>query len=388
MPYTPLIIVTALAAAIGTFLTAFMANTCIAQAPGLGLNATFVFSICMQQGYTWQQALALTLVSGVIFLIVAISPLRDKIINAIPAQLKRAISVGLGLFICLVGLINSGIITANNNLLSLGELSGPALVAIIGLVFTIILTILKVKGAIFLSIVIGTLIGIPLGVTNTNISFTLDNYSIEPIFMKLSFSGLLAVGIVPFITNVISLAMCDMFDTVSTLIGCATGADMINDDGTMKDKTMSRAITADAIATCAGACLGTSTTTSYIESVTAFAIGGRTGFASIITGALFLLSCIFAPVFGIIPSAATAPALIIVGVFMMKNVLKIDFNDLEVAIPCFLTMAMIPFSYSLSTGLGFGFISWVLIKLLRGKIKEIHPLMYVLSVLFILMFVL
>lgn len=388
MDYTALTLATCISAAIGTLLTAFMANVPFAQAPGLGINALFTYTLCLKLGYTWQQCLGMTFISGIIFLIITLSPLRNKIIEAIPAQLKRAISVGIGLFIALIGLINAGIVTANNNLLDLGAItSGAPLLAIIGLVLTAILLVFKVRGAILYSIIATTIIGIPLGVTNLNVSFNFENLSLAPTFFKLSFTGLAALGIFPLITSILTLSMCDCFDTVGTLTGCAAGCDMLDENGEMKSKDMTKALTADAIATCTGSVLGTSTVTTFVESSTGVAAGARTGFASLITGGLFLLACLFAPIAGIVPSAATAPALIIVGIFMMKNVLHIDWNDMEIAIPAFLTIAMMPFAYSISDGIGFGLISWTLLKMVRGKFKEIPPLMYILSALFIIMYI-
>ena len=388
MDYTALTLATCISAAIGTLLTAFMANVPFAQAPGLGINALFTYTLCLKLGYTWQQCLGMTFISGIIFLIITLSPLRNKIIEAIPAPLKRAISVGIGLFIALIGLINAGIVTANENLLDLGAItSGAPLLALIGLAITAILLVFKVRGAILYSIIATTIIGIPLGVTNLNVTFNFENLSLAPTFLKLSFTGLTALGIFPLITSILTLTMCDCFDTVGTLTGCAAGCDMLDENGEMKSKDMTKALTADAIATCTGSLLGTSTVTTFVESSTGVAAGARTGFASIITGILFLLACLFAPIAGIVPSAATAPALIIVGVFMMKNVLHIDWTDMEVAIPAFLTIAMMPFAYSISDGIGFGLISWVLLKLIRGKYKEIPPLMYILAILFIIMYV-
>lgn len=389
MDHTALVIATAVSATVGTLLTAFMANCPFAQAPGLGINAMFAFTLCGQLGYTWQQALAITFISGLVFLGITLSPLRDKVVEAIPGPLKRAVGVGVGLFITLIGLINAGIITAQDNLLALGNItSGAPLLAIIGLIITSVLIVLKVKGAILYSIILTTIIGIPLGVTNTSFAISFKDLSIAPIFMKLSFSGLLVAGIAPLLSVIVTLVISDMFDTVGTLIGCAAGANMLDEDGNMQDKAMSRALTADAIATCTGACFGTSTVTTFVESATGVAAGGRTGLTAVVTGLLFLLSCLFAPLVGIVPSAATAPALIIVGVYMIAQVTKIDFSNMEVAIPAFLTIAMTPFAYSLSTGLGFGFIAWTILHLVKGKYKEISPLMYVLTGIFVLMFVL
>lgn len=388
MDYTALTLATCISAAVGTLLTAFMANVPFAQAPGLGINALFTYTLCMKIGYTWQQCLAITFISGCVFLAITLSPLRNKIIEAIPAQLKRAISVGIGLFIALIGLINAGIVTANNNLLDLGSItSGAPLLALIGLAITAILLVFKVRGAILYSIIATTLIGIPLGVTNTAISFNFENLSLAPTFFQLSFTGLTALGIFPLITSILTLCMCDCFDTVGTLTGCAAGCDMLDENGNMKSKDMSRALTADALATVGGSLLGTSTVTTFVESSTGVAAGARTGLASVITGLLFALACLLAPIAGIIPSAATAPALIIVGIFMMKNVKYIDWSDMEIAIPAFLTIAMMPFSYSISDGIGFGLISYVLLKAIRGKFKEIPILMYFLAALFVVMYI-
>ena len=388
MNYTAVMLATCISAAIGTFLTAFMANVPFAQAPGMGINALFTYTLCMQNGYTWQQALGFVFISGIIFLIITLSPLRDKIINGIPVSLKSAISVGIGLFIALIGLLNAGIITADSNLLDLSRItSGAPLLALIGLLITAGLLVFKVRGAILYAILATTIIGIPMGVTNTSIALSFSDLSIAPTFFKLTLNGIFAAGVVPAITAILTLCMCDCFDTVGTLVGCASGCNMLDENGQMQNKEMSRALTADAIATCTGSLLGTSTVTTFVESSTGVSAGARTVFASIITGILFLLACFLAPIAGIVPSAATAPALIIVGVYMMANVKNIDWQDMEIAIPCFLTMAMMPFAYSISDGIGFGIISWTLIKIIRGKFKEIPILMYILSTLFVIMYI-
>ena len=388
MDQTALMLATCISAAIGTLLTAFMANVPFAQAPGLGINALFTYTLYMKIGYTWQQCLGITFISGIIFLIITLSPLRNKIIEAIPAPLKRAISVGIGMFIALIGLINAGVVTAFDNLLDLGTITSDApLLALIGLVITGILLVYKVRGAILYAILATTIIGIPLGVTNTQITFNFSNLSLAPTFAQLSFTGLTTFGLFPLLTSILTLCMCDCFDTVGTLAGCAAGCDMLDEDGNMKNKDMTKALTADAIATCTGAVLGTSTVTTFVESSTGVAAGARTGLASIITGILFLLACLLAPIAGIIPSAATAPALIVVGIFMMKNVVHINWSDMEIAIPAFLTIAMMPFAYSISDGIGFGLISYVLFKMVRGKFKEVPVLMYILAALFVVMYV-
>lgn len=388
MDYTAVMLATCVSAAIGTFLTAFLANVPFAQAPGMGLNAFFTYTICLGMGYTWQQGLAIVFISGLIFLAVAVSPLRSKIIASIPAPLKAAISAGIGLFICLIGLLNAGIVTAGNNLLDMGSItSGSALLALIGLLVTGILMAWKVKGALFIGILISTVIGIPMGVTNvSNISLSFSGISMAPTFLKLDFGGLFSMGVLPLLTSVVTFAICDCFDTVGTLIGTAGGAGMLDQDGNLPGGD--KALVADAIATCTGALLGTSTVTTFVESSTGVSEGARTGLSSVVVGVLFLLSCVLAPIAGIIPSAATAPALIIVGMFMIGNVSKVDWSDPEVALPAFLTIAIMPFAYSISDGIGFGFISYTLIKLARGKAKEVPVLLYILSALFVVMYIL
>lgn len=387
MDSNAVMVATCLGAAIGTLLTAFMANVPFAQAPGMGLNAFFTFTVCMGMGFTWQQALTIVLISGVLFLIIAVSPLRKMIINSIPACLKSAIGAGIGLFIALVGLLGSGIITANNNLVDLGNITaGAPLLTIIGLIITGVLLAWKVKGAIFIGIIVTTLIGIPMGVTSIPETLTMSSINLAPTFFQLDFGGLFSHALLPVITAIITFMIVDMFDTVGTLIGTAESAGMLDENGNLPKGD--KALIADAIATCVGACLGTSTVTTFVESSTGISEGARTGLSSVVVAILFLLAILLAPIAGIIPSAATAPALIIVGVFMLKNAVKIDWSDFEVALPCFLTIAMMPFAYSISDGIGFGFISFTLIKIFRGKFKEIPILMYILSALFIAMYIL
>ena len=360
MNKTGVMVATCISAAIGCLLTAFLANVPFCQAPGMGLNTFFTFTVCFGMGYTWEQALAIVFISGLLFLVVTVSPLRKKIIEAIPASLKAAISAGIGFFSALIGMFNVNIVTAY-----------------------------RVKGAIFIGIIATTLIGFLMGQTTIPESFTVAGIgeAFGKVALKLDFSGALSAGgIVPFLTAIITFAICDCFDTVGTLLGTAGNAGMLDENGNFPGGD--RALIADAIATCTGALIGTSTVTTFVESSTGIEDGGRTGLTSMTTGILFALAVILAPVAGIVPSAATAPALIIVGVFMMKGVLKIDWSDMETAIPCFLTIAMMPFAYSIADGIGFGIISYTLIKLARGKAKEVPVLMYILSVLFILSYVL
>ncbi len=400
MDYTSVLVATCVSAAIGCFLTAFLANVPFAQAPGMGLNAFFTFSVCSSMHYTWQQALTIVFISGILFLIIAVSPVRSKIISSIPAPLKAAISAGIGLFICFIGLLNADIVklvgtvineatgeVVSTDFSDLGAIltSGPAL-ALIGVLITGVLMAWKVKGAMFLGIIATTLIGIPMGLTHAPASLTENAITLAPTLFKFDFGGLFSHGVLPVVTAIVTFAMCDCFDTVGTLIGTASNAGMLDKDGNLPHGD--KALVADACATVVGACLGTSTVTTFVESSTGISEGGRTGLTSVVVGILFLLSVVFAPIAGIIPTQATAPALIIVGMLMIGNVAKIDWSDIEVALPCFLTIIMMPFAYSISDGIGFGFISYCVLKIFRGKFKEVPVLMYVLSALFILMYAL
>ena len=393
MDFNAVMMATCLAAALGTLLTAFMANVPFAQAPGMGLNAFFTYSVCMGMGYTWQNALAIVMLSGLIFFAISVSPLRSKIIAAIPASLKSAISAGIGLFIALIGMFNVGIVrTTQAGLVELGSITGgTALVALIGLIITAVLMAYKVKGALFIGIIATTIVGIPFGVTTfpEKIAFYGFN-TLAPVFGKVfteGFSGLMSHGLLALITAIITFAICDCFDTVGTLIGTAKAAGMLDKDGNLPKGD--KALIADSIATVCGAILGTSTVTTFVESSTGISEGGRTGLTSLVVGILFILAAFFfGPIAGIIPGAATAPALIIVGVLMLGNAADINWKDIETAIPCFLTIALMPFAYSISDGIGFGFISYTLIKVARGKFKEVPIFLYVISVLFILKYIL
>ncbi len=332
------------------------------------------------------------MISGILFLIVTVTPLRSMIIASIPAPLKNAISVGIGLFICFIGLLNAGIVQCfgpeGGSYTDMGAITkGSALLAIIGLLITGILIVYKVKAAIFVGIIITTIIGIPMGITTMPESMTMSNIgNISMTAFQLDFGGVMSMGFLPLATAVISFFIVDCFDTIGTLLGTAGNAGMLDKDGNLPGGD--RALIADALATCVGACLGTSTVTTFVESSTGIQEGGRTGLASVVTGLLFLVCVLLAPIAGIVPSAATAPALIIVGVYMIMGVSKIDWSDFEIALPCFLTIVMMPFAYSISDGIGFGFISYVIIKLCRGKAKEVPVLTYILSVIFIAMYIL
>lgn len=403
MNATGVAMATCISAAIGCFLTAILANVPFAQAPGMGLNAFFTYTVCMGMGYTWQQALTIVLISGILFFIVAISPLRKNLINAIPKNLKSAISAGIGLFITLIGLYNSGIVNFGAGLPALSNLtSGGALLTIIGIVITAVFLACNFKGAIFLGIIATAVVGIVPSLFGWDIfgKFVVDGSiynikdlaSIGDVAFKFDFSGIMSQGLLPLITAIVSFALVDCFDTVGTLIGTASNAGMLDSEGKLKNGD--KALIADAVATCAGACLGTSTVTTFVESSSGIGAGAKTGLSSIVVGVLFLLSTFISPIFGVLTSngwylyAITSPALVIVGVLMMKGVKDIDWGDMDEAIPSFLTIAMMPFAYSISDGIAFGFISYTLIKVCKGKFKQVPVLLYILSVLFIIRYIL
>ena len=397
MDYSGVLLATCISAAIGCLLTALLANAPFAQAPGMGLNAFFTFTVCFGMGYTWQEALAIVLLSGILFLVISVSPLRSKIISSIPGFLKSAISAGIGLFIAFIGLLNVKLVGFGAGVPALQFLvddgtgnmvaNTAGILTIIGLLITAILMAYKVKGSIVIGIIITTIIGFPMGQTHLPDAITMSVFKeLGEVAFKLDIPGVMAKGILPLVTAVISFALVDCFDTVGTLIGTAKNAGMTDKNGNLPGGD--RALIADAIATCCGACLGTSTVTTFVESSTGISEGARTGLSSIVVGVLFLLACLLAPVAGIIPSAATAPALIIVGVLMIKGATDVNWGDFEEACPAFLTIAMMPFAYSISDGIGFGFISYSIIKLARGKAKEVPVLVYIIAALFVLKYIL
>ncbi len=386
MDFRAVMIVTCLGAALGCFLTAALANVPFCQAPGMGVLAFFAYTLCGAMGYTWQQALAVVFLSGVIFFIITITPVQNMIVEAIPLDMKNAISAGIGLFVALVGLFNAGVVeTTESGGLTMGNLtSGAPLVAVIGLAVAAILMVWNVKGGMIIAILVATIVAIPLGVTQLPESFSLGGLSIAPIFMKLSFD-FSSVGILSVISVVITLAVYNTFDTMGTLIATATNAGMVDENGNMPG--CNKAMMADAASTMAAGLMGTSTVNTLVESSTGIAAGGRTGLTAVFCGLLFLASIFLAPIVEIIPAAATTSALIMAGTMMAASLKNINWKDMEVAIPCFLTVAIMPFAYSISDGIGFGFISYVLIKIFRGKAKEVSPVLYVLSVIFIAYFI-
>lgn len=371
---------TALSSAIATLVMGLVANLPFALAPGMGLNAFLAYTVCLTMGYSWQFALTAIFCEGVIFLILTAFNVREAIVNSIPANLKKAIGVGIGLFIAFIGLQNAGIIVDNGaTLVGLNITSNTAIVAFIGLVVTAILTAYNVKGGILIGILVTTIIGIPFGVTQFS-GFASMPPSIAPTLFKFNFSEVFA-HLPDFIIVMFTFLFVDMFDTVGTLIGCAGKADMINADGSIPN--CKEALFADAIGTTVGAMLGTSTVTTFVESSTGVVEGGRTGVTAIVTAGLFLLSLFLSPLFLSIPSAATAPALILVGFFMMSPVKDIDFSDPTEGIPAFLCILMMVCAYSISDGIMFGILSYVIIKACSGKAKQITVPTYIVALLFV-----
>ena len=400
------LIATAIASFIGTICMALLANYPFALAPGLGLNAYFAYTVCGSMGYSWQIALFAVFVEGLIFIVLSLTNVREAIFNAIPLQLKKGVSVGIGLFIAFIGLQNAGIVVNNDStLVSIVDFTADfhtsgisALLAVIGIFIIAVLYVKKVKGAILIGIFATWILGIICQLTGLYVvtpdagyyslipawsSFNLG--AISSVFgqcFKADFSSLRAFD---FVAIVCAFLFVDIFDTLGTLIGCATRADMLDKEG--KLPRIKEALLADAIATTAGAVLGTSTTTTFVESSAGVAEGGRTGLSSVVTGLLFLLAVFLSPIFITIPSFATAPALLFVGFLMISAVTAIDVNDFTEAVPAYLALIAMPLTYSISEGIAAGVISYVVINLISGKAKKITPLMYVLAVLFICKFI-
>ena len=405
---------TALAAFIGTLLMAIFANYPFALAPGMGLNAYFAYTVVLGMGYSWEYALTAVFAEGIIFILLSATNVREAIFNAIPQNLKAAVSVGIGLFIAFIGLQNAKIVIGGSTLLQLfsvdkyNEVNGVSasfndvgitvLLAIIGIIVTGILVVKNIKGNILWGILITWLLGIicqftGLYVPNADLGFYsllpdfsngLSIPSLTPIFCKLDFSGIFSLN---FVVILFAFLFVDLFDTIGTLIGVSAKADMLDENG--KLPRIKGALMADAVATTVGAVIGTSTTTTFVESASGVSEGGRTGLTSVTTAILFGLSLFLSPIFLAIPSFATAPALVIVGLYMLTNVTNIDFNDMSEAIPCYVCIIAMPFFYSISEGISMGVITYVALNLITGKAKEkkVSALMYVLAVLFVLKYV-
>ena len=383
MPAGAVFTTTALAAIIGTLAMAFLAKLPFGLAPGMGLNAFFVFTVCMGMGYSWQFALTAVFIEGILFIIMTITNIREAIVNAIPKNLRYAIGGGIGLFIAFIGMQNAGIIVNDDaTLIALGDItSGTALLALIGLVITGVLYALNVKGAMLIGILVTTVIGIPMGITEFKGIVSVPD-SIAPIFCKFEWHNIFTLDM---LVVVFTFLFIDLFDTVGTLIGVSTKAKMVDDKGNIPG--LKKAFMADAIATTAGAMLGTSTTTTYVESAAGVAQGGRTGLTAFSIACCFAIALFFSPLFLSVPGAATAPVLILVGMLMMEPVRNIDFDDATEAIPSFITLAMMPLAYSISAGIMLGMISYVIINMCCGKFKKLTPAMYILAVLFILKYI-
>ena len=394
---------TCLASFVGTILCSLYAKVPFVQAPGMGLNAFFAYTVVLAMGYTYSQSLVVVFISGVLFIAITKIGLREAIIRAIPDSVINAVTPGVGLFITIIGLKNSGLVISNEStLVSLvdfsqwrtpgADLSGlcSALVALIGLVTIGVLHIKKFRASIFLGIVVATIVGIPLGVTSFDgLSFDIGGKFtdfVEVSLFNLDFAGLftgpdLANSIFAMVMLTISFSLVNMFDSIGTLLGAARQSGMVEEDGEIPH--MKEALMSDAISTAAGALLGTSTVTTVVESSAGIAAGGRTGLTSLTTSVLFLVSLILAPVVGIIPSAATAPALIFVGILMLSSVKDVDLNNMEKAMPAFCTIVFMPFTYSIANGIALGLITHCLILLLTGKAREIKPLTVIVSLIFI-----
>ena len=403
---------TCIASAIGTFLMAFLANYPFALAPGMGLNAFFAFTICGSMGYSWQAALAAVFISGCLFIIITVTGVREAIVRAIPMELKSAISVGIGFFIAFIGLKNAnmlkftidpgkyqnfdGTIVADASPVpAFNFASASTLLAIFGLIVLAVLYVRNVKGALFIGILVTSAVGcvlqfvfgIDVGVSAPSAGISIP--SLAPTFMQFThgfgelfnFSEGVGTALLSVVSVLIALVLVDMFDTIGTLIGTATRANMLDKDGNLP--RASGAL----LATACGAVMGTSTVTTFVESASGVSEGGRTGLTSCTTAVLFLLAIIASPFLGLVPTAATAPVLIIVGVLMMASVKNINWNDFDTALPAFLTIACMPFAYSIADGIAAGFIFFTITKLFKGKAKEVHPIMYILCVLFILRFI-
>ncbi len=373
---------TVVASAFATLLMAFYAKLPFGLAPGMGLNAFFAYTVCLTMGYTWQFALTAVLIEGLIFILLTVTNLRDKIVDAIPVTLKNAIGAGIGLFISFIGLQNAGSIVNNDaTLISMGNItSGTALLGMIGLVVTSLLLVKGVRGALLFGILITTLIGIPMGITKFDGIFSTPP-SIEPIFWQFEWHNIFTKEM---IVVVFTFLFVDMFDTIGTLVGVTTKAGMMDKNG--KIPHLKQAFMVDAIGTTAGAMFGTSTITTFVESASGVGEGGRSGLTSFVTAVCFLLSLFFAPFFLSVPGAATAPVLILVGLMMMSSVLKVNFADYSEAIPAFICIIFMPLAYSISDGIVLGMISYVLINLLTGKYKKLTIGMYILAAIFVLKF--
>ena len=382
-------VATALAAVVGSLFMGLIARYPIGLAPGMGLNAFFAFTVVLTYGIPWQTGLTGVLFSGLIFIVLSLTGLREMIINAIPAQLKLAVGAGIGLFITFLGLQNAQIIVADDNtLVGLGDLTaGPTLLTIFGLVITIIMMVRRIKGAIFYGMIMTTVLGMLVSLIEVPTKVVDKIPSVAPTFGA-AFDAIIhdpgSLMTTQFLVIIITFLFVDFFDTAGTLVAVATQAGLMKDD---KLPRAGKALLADSLATVTGAIMGTSTTTSYIESTAGVAAGAKTGFASVITALMFLLALFFSPLLLVITPAVTAPALIIVGVLMVSTLGGIHWDRFEIAVPAFFTIIAMPLTYSIATGIAIGFVFYPITMLFSGRRKEIHPIMYALFVIFILYFI-
>lgn len=375
---------TALSAVVATLVMALWAKLPFALAPGMGLNAFFAFTVVLAMGHSWEFALTAVFLEGIIFLLLTAFNVRELIVNAIPMNLKHAISAGIGLFIAFIGMQNAGLIVKSDaTMVTLGNMGEHTIwIALFGLIVSGVLLALKVKGALLIGIFAAAILGIPLDVTHLpEGNWVSMPPSLEPIFFKFSFAEIFSTDM---LVVLITFLFVDLFDTVGTLVGVASKANMIDKDG--KLPRVKQALFADAVGTTTGALLGTSTVTTYVESASGVAEGGRTGLTALSTAGMFALALFFAPIFLMVPGAATAPALILVGSFMLSPILKINFEDYTESIPVFLTVIMMPLAYSIAEGIVFGMLSYVVLKLLTGRTKDVSVVMYILAVLFLAKF--
>jgi len=375
---------TALSAVVATLVMALWAKLPFALAPGMGLNAFFAFTVVLAMGHSWQFALTAVFLEGIIFLLLTAFNVRELIVNAIPMNLKHAISAGIGLFIAFIGMQNAGLIVKSDaTMITLGNMGEHTIwIALFGLIVSGVLLALKVKGALLIGIFAAAILGIPLDVTHLpEGNWVSMPPSLEPIFFKISFAEIFSTDM---LVVLITFLFVDLFDTVGTLVGVASKANMIDKDG--KLPRVKQALFADAVGTTTGALLGTSTVTTYVESASGVAEGGRTGLTALSTAGMFALALFFAPIFLMVPGAATAPALILVGSFMLSPILKINFEDYTESIPVFLTVIMMPLAYSIAEGIVFGMLSYVVLKILTGRTKDVSVVMYILAVLFLAKF--
>lgn len=374
---------TALSAAVATLVMALVARLPFALAPGMGLNAFFAYSVVLTMGYSWQFALTAVFLEGIVFLLLTAFNIREMIIKAIPENIRYSISVGIGLFIAFIGMKNSGIIVDSSaTFVTLGYVNQPTvLLALLGVVITGALLKFRIRGALLIGVLIVTVLGIPFGVTllPEGLKFVQTPPSLSPIFFQFEFENIFTMDM---LVVLFTFLFVDMFDTVGTLIGVATKADMIDEKGNIP--RVKQALFADAVGTFFGAILGTSTVTTYVESASGVAEGGRSGLTAFTVAILFGLSLVFAPVFLMIPSAALSPVLIIVGLFMLSPVKKLNLDDFTEAIPAFLTIILMPLTYSIANGIIFGLLSYVILKMITGKFKDLSLLMYILAILFVI----